>query len=163
MKTPSEGVKGVSVGLCCILGASNSAWHWAVLGGNLQNQWWLNEPPGSLLDPTPLHPFPVRVCAESLQSYATHCNCSPPQAPLSVGFPSQEYWSGLLFPPPEIKLTSRKSPKPAGRFFTASTMVKNTHARVKSSGFHPWFSIEVERWPWACITQLSPGDLNRRI
>ena len=23
------------------------------------------------------------------------------QAPLSMGFPRQEYWSGLLFPPPE--------------------------------------------------------------
>ena len=26
---------------------------------------------------------------------------APPQAPLSMGFPRQEYWSGLLFPSPE--------------------------------------------------------------
>ena len=44
------------------------------------------------------------------------------QAPLSMGFPSQEYWSDLPFPPPRdlpnpgIKLTS---PALAGRFFTA--------------------------------------------
>ena len=44
------------------------------------------------------------------------------QAPLSVGFSEQEYWSGLPFPPagdlphPGIK---RMSPASAGRFFTA--------------------------------------------
>ena len=44
------------------------------------------------------------------------------QAPLSMGFPRQEYWSGLLFPSsgdlpdPGIKLMS---PALAGEFFTA--------------------------------------------
>ena len=48
------------------------------------------------------------------------------QAPLSVGFSRQEYWSGLPFPPPgdlpdpEIKPTSPNSPALAGRFFTIS-------------------------------------------
>ena len=43
------------------------------------------------------------------------------QAPLSVGFPRQEYWSGLLFPSPGdlpnpgIELAC---PALAGRFFT---------------------------------------------
>ena len=43
------------------------------------------------------------------------------QAPLSMGFPRQEYWSGLLFPAqgdlpdPEIEL---ESPALAGGFFT---------------------------------------------
>ena len=43
------------------------------------------------------------------------------QIPLSMGFPKQEYWSRLPFPPPGdflnpgIKLTS---PALAGRFFT---------------------------------------------
>ena len=27
-------------------------------------------------------------------------DCSPPQSPLSMGFPRQEYWSGLPFPSP---------------------------------------------------------------
>ena len=46
------------------------------------------------------------------------------QAPLSIGFPRQEYWSGLLFltpgdlPHPGIKPTS---PALAGRFFTTQT------------------------------------------
>ena len=47
------------------------------------------------------------------------------QAPLSVGFCRQEYWSGLSFPPPvdlsdpEIELVSLASPALAGGFFTS--------------------------------------------
>ena len=46
------------------------------------------------------------------------------QAPLSMGFSRQEYWSGLhfllqgFFPNPGIKSTSLVSPALAGRFFT---------------------------------------------
>ena len=48
------------------------------------------------------------------------------QAPLSMGFSMQEYWSGLPFPvpgdlpDPGIELTSLMSPALAGRFFTTS-------------------------------------------
>ena len=60
------------------------------------------------------------------QSCPTLCNpmdCSP-QTPLSMGFPRQEIWSGLLFPAPKthpdpgIKPMSLVSPALAGRFFT---------------------------------------------
>ena len=46
------------------------------------------------------------------------------QAPLSMGFSRQEYWSGLPFPSPGdlpnpgIELTSLVSPELAGGFFT---------------------------------------------
>ena len=46
------------------------------------------------------------------------------QAPLSMGFPKQEYWSGLLFPPPGdlpdpgIEPASLAFPALAGRFLT---------------------------------------------
>ena len=46
------------------------------------------------------------------------------QAPLSMGFPRQEYWSRLPFlspgdlPDPRIKPASLISPALAGRFFT---------------------------------------------
>ena len=46
------------------------------------------------------------------------------QAPLSMGFPRQEYWSGLPFPPPGdlpdpgIQPSSPVSPALAGRLFT---------------------------------------------
>ena len=38
--------------------------------------------------------------AHSLQLYPTLCNPMEHQAPLSRRFSRQEYWSGLLFPPP---------------------------------------------------------------
>ena len=43
------------------------------------------------------------VHAKSLQSCLNLCDsmdCSPLQAPLSIGFSRQEYWSGLPFPSP---------------------------------------------------------------
>ena len=50
-----------------------------------------------------------------------------PQAPLSMGFPRQEYWSRLPFPSPGdlpdpgIELTSLTSPALVGEFFATST------------------------------------------
>ena len=50
------------------------------------------------------------------------------QAPLSMGFSSQEYWRGLLCPPPGdlpnpgIEPASLKSPELAGRLFTTSAI-----------------------------------------
>ena len=49
------------------------------------------------------------------------------QAPLSIGFSRQEYWSGLLLPSPGdlpnpgIEPASLMSPALASRFFTTST------------------------------------------
>ena len=66
--------------------------------------------------------------AKLLQSCPTLCDpmhCIP-QALLSMGFSNQEYWSGLLCPPPRdlpypgIKPTSLMSPELAGAFFTTS-------------------------------------------
>ena len=61
-----------------------------------------------------------------VQLCATLCTIAR-QAPLSMGFPRQEYRSGLPCPPPGdltdpgIKPTSLMSPALAGRLFTAST------------------------------------------
>jgi len=47
-------------------------------------------------------------------------DCSP-QAPLSMGFSRQEYWSGLPFPSPgDLPHPGVEPPSPtlAGRFFT---------------------------------------------
>ena len=52
------------------------------------------------------------------------------QAPLSMGFSSQEYWSGLSFPSlgdlpdPRIEPTSLTSPALAGSFFTTEPLGK---------------------------------------
>ena len=64
------------------------------------------------------------VHAKSLQSCQTllYLCAVARQAPLSMGFFSQEYWSGLPFPPsgglpdPGIELASPASPALAGRF-----------------------------------------------
>ena len=56
------------------------------------------------------------------------------QAPLSMGFPRQEYWSGLAFPPPgdlpdpEIEFTSPVIPALAGRFFITEPSRKPNQA-----------------------------------
>ena len=64
--------------------------------------------------------------AKSLQWCLTLCDPLAHQAPLSMGFSRQEYWSELPFPPPgdfpnpEAKTVSLMSPALAGRFFTTS-------------------------------------------
>ena len=58
------------------------------------------------------------------------------QAPLSMGFPRQEYRGGLLRPPPGdlpnpgIKPKSLKSPALAGKFFTTSSTVWRTENKM---------------------------------
>ena len=60
------------------------------------------------------------MCAQLCPTLGDPMDCSP-QAPLSMGFSRQEYWSGLSFPPPGdlpdpgIKPTSSAL---AGGFFT---------------------------------------------
>ena len=58
---------------------------------------------------------------------SSHRASVPPEVPLSMGFPRQQYWSGLPCPPPEdlpdpeIESMSHISPSLASRFFTTST------------------------------------------
>ena len=60
-------------------------------------------------------------------------------APLSMGFPRLEYWSGLpFFPPgglpnPEIKPVAPASPALAGRFFTAEPPRKSPGKHIDQS------------------------------
>ena len=65
----------------------------------------------------------VRACSVA-QLCPTLGNCMDCQAPLSIEFSRQEYWSGLPFPTPEdlpvpgIEPSFLASPALAGRFFT---------------------------------------------
>ena len=67
----------------------------------------------------------VLTCFSHVQFFATAWTIAC-QAPLSMGFSRQEYWSGLPFPSlgdlpnAGIKPASRMSPALAGRFFTTS-------------------------------------------
>ena len=67
------------------------------------------------------------------------------QAPLSMEFSRQEYWSGLPFPSPgdcpdpEIKTESPVSPTLAGGFFTTVPPKKRVCVHIPSSGFSVYF------------------------
>jgi len=68
-----------------------------------------------------MHAKSLQSCLTLLTLWTRAC-----QAPLSMGFSRQEYWSGLPCPPPGdlpnpgLEPTSLKSPALAGRFFTTS-------------------------------------------
>ena len=75
----------------------------------------------------------ICLCAQFLsrvQFFATPWTVAH-QAPLSIGFPRQEYWTGLPFPSPEdlptpgVEPISLASPILAGTFFT-TVSPKNT-------------------------------------
>ena len=78
-----------------------------------------------MLEVFPLASTVTRSCLCMLSSFVVSDSLEPVahQAPLSMGFSRQEYWSGLPFPPPRdlpdpgIKLASLMSPALAGRFF----------------------------------------------
>ena len=81
--------------------------------------------------------------AKSLQSYPTvgdPVDCRP-QAPLSMGFSRQEYWSGLPcplpgdLPDPGIEPAFLKSPALAGGFFTASAQRKRYSTTVPKAPY----------------------------
>ena len=69
------------------------------------------------------------------------------QAPLSIGFFRQEYWSGLVFPrpgdlpDPGIELVSPTALAAAGRFFTTEPPGK-PHILRPHGLYSPWNSLE---------------------
>ena len=71
----------------------------------------------------------------SVQLFATPCTVAC-QAPLSMEFSRQEYWSGLLCPLPEdltspgMELASLMSPALAGGFFTTSATGKSAYVNT---------------------------------
>ena len=76
------------------------------------------------------------------QSCSTLCdpmNCVAHQAPLSMGFSRQEYWSGLPCPPPGdildpgIEPMSSTAPALAGGFLLPAHLVKSTQEALKSA------------------------------
>ena len=128
--------------------------------------------------------------AESFQSCPTLCNpmdCVAHQVPLSMGFSRQEYWSGLLPPPPGdlphpgIEPTSLISPALAGWFFITSITREAQFSLVGPNkevthwiqsihlSFHPFYPkcckcMAVDGKVWearakSCCTSLAPSGL----
>ena len=90
------------------------------------------------------------------------------QAPLSMGFPRQEYWSGLPFPSPGYLLGSEMepvSPAVAGRFFTTETPGKPCNYLVigKSCFFLSSRSVVSAEPSFACLGPFYSSLLLRRI
>ena len=87
--------------------------------------WRYSDVFGLWINSNPTESSPVLCCAvfRRVQLFATPWTVAR-QAPLSMGLPRREYWSGLPFssladlPHPGIKPPSLASPALAGRFFT---------------------------------------------
>ena len=80
-------------------------------------------------------------CFSCVQLFATLWTIAC-QAPLSMGFSRQEYWSGLPrlprgdLPEPEIKCTSLPSPALAGGFFTTRVTWEAVHTYTHTHHTH---------------------------
>ena len=93
----------------------------------------------------------LRVCAEALrrvQLFETLWTVAC-QAPLSMGFPRQEYWGGLPFPSPGdppnpgIELVSPTHPALAGEFLTPEPPGKPSMTYISEALTH---TVEKELW-----------------
>ena len=78
---------------------------------------------------------------DPMDPFATH------QAPLSIGFSRQKYWSGLPhpasgdLPDPGIKPMSLTSPALAGGYFTTSTTWEEPYSMMPSSFYKTFFYV----------------------
>ena len=84
------------------------------------------------------------------------------QAPLSMGFSKQEYWSELLFlspgdiPNPRIEPAFLASPALAGRFFSTAQVGKPDKCRICLPHWRPRFDPWVGKIPWRRRWQPTP-------
>ena len=91
-------------------------------------------------------------------------DCSP-SGFSSVGFPRQEYWSGLPFPSPGdlpdqgIEPTSLLSPELAGRFFSTSTTWE-VRRDIQFSSVQSLGPIQLFATPWITARQASLSITN---
>ena len=123
--------------------------------------------------------MPVCVCAlghfSCVWIFATLWTIAR-QAPQSMGFSRQEYWSGLPFPSPGdlwdpgIEPTSLMSPALVGGFFASDAMVifrrwcevwRGGHIRLSGKVRSPWgentWPEMMRRQPCQCLAQQHPG------
>ena len=82
------------------------------------------------------------------------------QVPLSMGFPRQEYWSRLPFPPPGNPPNpgiEPVSPALAGRFFTDELLGKSFHS---FSSVQSLSRVRLFATPWTAARQTSLSIAN---
>ena len=101
--------------------------------------------------------FACVQCSVTSNSFLTPWTVAH-QAPLSMGFPRKEYWSGLPFPSPgdipdpEIEPTSTAL---VGRFFTTEPIGKSSPFYIFIYSFQQPYEV--------CIFIFIPTDRNRDI
>ena len=84
------------------------------------------------------------------------------QAPLSIGFPRQEYWNGLPFPSPGdlphpgIEHMSPMSPELAGRFFTTEPRRKPSRGQCIPTKCESCYPAPMKHCPMLMEAQLVP-------
>ena len=84
------------------------------------------------------------------------------QAPLSMGFSGQEYWSGLPCPPPGdlpdpgIESAPLASPASAGVFFTTSATWEAQMYLICEIKLN-WERLAFRKWRWYSIVVKSMG------
>ena len=108
-----------------------------------------------------IHLFPITCayvlsCFSCVWLFATLWTVAH-QAPLSMGFSRQEYWSGLPcsslgdLPDPGIKPASLTSPALAGGFFTTSTTWEAPlHNQLDVQCFYPYSFFQISQWKQYC-------------
>ena len=104
-------------------------------------------------------------------------DCLAYQAPLSMGFSKQEYWSGLPFPSPATHGSNSSllhPPALAGRFFTTATPEKSKKAISLAKYLLAWptsesecvnfFSAAIHRWARAeCLPCAEQRHFNIQV
>ena len=83
-----------------------------------------------------------------------------PWNPLSLGFPRQEYCSGLPFPPRGDPGIEPLSPKMAGGFFTVELPRKPQH--VDFAPYLVWLSTTGELLSFRVLSRLQPYDSTKK-
>ena len=115
---------------------------------------------------SPIFTWGMRVCVAShfshIQLFSTVGTVAH-KAPLCMGFSRQEYWSGLLYPPPGdlpdpgIKPVSLTSSALAGGFFTTRTtwegLTWDIHVNKSLCIFLLLIFLLLRRMRWAGLTQ----------
>ena len=87
------------------------------------------------------------VVSNSAAPWAVAC-----QAPVSMEFSRQDYWSGLPFPTPGalpdpgIEPDSPASLVMTGRFFTPEPPGKPIHVTLKKQNHHPGLQLRSSSW-----------------
>ena len=139
-----------------------------------QSSLWLVSP--SLLTRTPVlkgppHEFNLMTCLYVCTLSRVWLFVTPwtaaCQAPLSMGFPRQEYWSGLPFPSPGdlpdpgIESVTLVSPALAGGFLTISATWERPLSRDTVAFWGPGGQI-LNMWAWGALSS-APSSVGRCV